>query len=105
MMARDPAQCAARCSIAASADTLRPGQGVGLSVAREIVEQYDGRILAEESLLGGACMEVIFGRQPWKIKRVNSRFLTAPASCRYRIRYNPCQTPAVEYKYGLSINA
>ncbi|MDT1862326.1 GHKL domain-containing protein, partial [Acinetobacter baumannii] len=24
------------------ADTLRPGQGVGLSVAREIVEQYDG---------------------------------------------------------------
>ena len=46
-----------------AADTLRPGQGVGLSVARDIVAQYDGRILAEESLLGGACMEVIFGRQ------------------------------------------
>ncbi|CDL09930.1 Sensor protein PhoQ [Klebsiella pneumoniae IS43] len=28
------------------ADTLRPGQGVGLSVAREIVEQYDGEIIA-----------------------------------------------------------
>nr|WP_318381994.1 two-component system sensor histidine kinase PhoQ [uncultured Enterobacter sp.] len=45
------------------ADTLRPGQGVGLSVAREIVEQYDGQILAGESLLGGARMEVIFARQ------------------------------------------
>jgi two-component system sensor histidine kinase PhoQ len=45
------------------ADTLRPGQGVGLSVAREIVEQYDGRIEAGESLLGGARMEAIFGRQ------------------------------------------
>ena len=45
------------------ADTLRPGQGVGLAVARDIVEQYDGRILTEDSLLGGACMEVIFGRQ------------------------------------------
>ena len=45
------------------ADTLRPGQGVGLSVAREIVEQYDGEIIAGESLLGGACMEVVFGRQ------------------------------------------
>ncbi|SFF15150.1 two-component system, OmpR family, sensor histidine kinase PhoQ [Phytobacter palmae] len=45
------------------ADTLRPGQGVGLSVAREIVEQYDGQILTGESLLGGAKMEAIFGRQ------------------------------------------
>lgn len=45
------------------ADTLRPGQGVGLSVAREIVDQYDGNIDAGESLLGGARMEVIFGRQ------------------------------------------
>ena len=45
------------------ADTLRPGQGVGLAVAREIVDQYDGKIETGESLLGGARMEVIFGRQ------------------------------------------
>ncbi|MDF7681067.1 two-component system sensor histidine kinase PhoQ [Enterobacteriaceae bacterium ESL0689] len=45
------------------ADTLRPGQGVGLSVARDIVEQYSGDIRISDSLLGGACMEVIFGRQ------------------------------------------
>ncbi|SCC49978.1 two-component system sensor histidine kinase PhoQ [Kosakonia oryziphila] len=45
------------------ADTLRPGQGVGLSVAREIVDQYEGQILTGESMLGGARMEVIFGRQ------------------------------------------
>ena len=45
------------------ADTLRPGQGVGLSVAREIVDQYDGKIETGESLLGGARMEAIFGRQ------------------------------------------
>lgn len=44
-------------------DTLRPGQGVGLSVAREIVEQYDGQIITAESPLGGAHMEVVFGRQ------------------------------------------
>jgi len=45
------------------ADTLRPGQGVGLSVAREIVDQYEGKILHGDSPLGGAKMEVIFGRQ------------------------------------------
>lgn len=44
-------------------DTLRPGQGVGLSVAREIVEQYEGKILTADSPLGGAQMEAIFGRQ------------------------------------------
>lgn len=44
-------------------DTLRPGQGVGLSVAREIVEQYDGEIVPSTSSLGGARMEVIFARQ------------------------------------------
>ena len=45
------------------ADTMRPGQGVGLSVAREIVEQYEGQIVTHDSLLGGAKMEVIFGHQ------------------------------------------
>ncbi|MCS3602624.1 two-component system sensor histidine kinase PhoQ [Buttiauxella sp. BIGb0471] len=45
------------------ADTLRPGQGVGLSVAREIVEQYDGQIKASGGELGGTRMEVIFARQ------------------------------------------
>ncbi|HAP83457.1 MAG TPA: two-component system sensor histidine kinase PhoQ, partial [Enterobacteriaceae bacterium] len=37
--------------------------GVGLSVAREIVEQYGGQILPGESLLGGTRMEVVFARQ------------------------------------------
>lgn len=54
---------------ASGLDTLRPGQGVGLSVAREIVEQYDGEIIAGESLLGGACMEVVFGRQQMEDKQ------------------------------------
>ncbi len=45
------------------ADALRPGQGVGLAVAREITEQYAGQIIASDSLLGGARMEVVFGRQ------------------------------------------
>lgn len=45
------------------ADTLRPGQGVGLCVAREIVEQYDGEIIPSTSKLGGTRMEVFFARQ------------------------------------------
>ena len=52
------------------ADTLRPGQGVGLSVAREIVDQYEGKILPGDSPLGGARMEVIFGRQHPESKEV-----------------------------------
>lgn len=44
-------------------DTLRPGQGVGLSVSREIVEQYAGKIVAGDSPLGGTRMEVIFGHK------------------------------------------
>ncbi|BDH46247.1 virulence sensor histidine kinase PhoQ [Salmonella enterica subsp. enterica serovar Choleraesuis] len=45
------------------ADTLRPGQGIGLSVARDVVDQYDGQIITTDSPLGGARMEVIFGHQ------------------------------------------
>ncbi len=45
------------------ADTLRPGQGLGLAVARDIMEQYAGDIIASTSPLGGARMEVIFKRQ------------------------------------------
>ena len=44
-------------------DTLRPGQGIGLSVAAEIIEQYDGHITISDSPLGGARMEVTFARQ------------------------------------------
>lgn len=64
MMARvSPPRCAARCSTAASAQIRCAPDRASVSVARDIVAQYDGRILAEESLLGGACMEVIFGRR------------------------------------------
>lgn len=45
------------------ADTLRPGQGLGLSVAAEILTQYHGDIVVGESELGGARVEVIFKQQ------------------------------------------
>lgn len=32
---------------------------MGLAVAREITEQYAGQIIASDSLLGGARMEVV----------------------------------------------
>ncbi len=44
-------------------DTLRPGQGLGLSIAAEIIEQYQGKISITESPLGGARMMVTFGQQ------------------------------------------
>lgn len=44
-------------------DTMRPGQGLGLSVAAEIIEQYDGQITISDSPLGGARMQVTFSRQ------------------------------------------
>ncbi|WP_192456652.1 two-component system sensor histidine kinase PhoQ [Musicola keenii] len=45
------------------ADTMRPGQGIGLSVAAEIIEQYQGEIVIGNSTLGGARVEAIFARQ------------------------------------------
>lgn len=45
------------------ADTLRPGQGIGLSVVRELIEQYEGEILIGVSPLGGARMEIVFSQQ------------------------------------------
>ena len=45
------------------ADTLRPGQGIGLAVAREIVDRYQGEIIIGASHLGGTRMEVIFREQ------------------------------------------
>lgn len=44
-------------------DTLRPGQILGLSVAAEIIEQYDGQITISDSPLGGAHMQVTFASQ------------------------------------------
>ena len=44
-------------------DTLRPGQGVGLAVARDFSDLFVGLIIGGDSVLGGARMEVIFGRQ------------------------------------------
>jgi two-component system sensor histidine kinase PhoQ len=45
------------------ADTLRPGQGLGLALASELIEQYDGKILIGDSPLGGASMRICFGQQ------------------------------------------
>ncbi len=45
------------------ADTLRPGQGIGLSVVRELVSQYEGDIIIGVSPLGGTRMEIIFSHQ------------------------------------------
>ena len=50
------------------ADTLRPGQGLGLGLVREILEQYAGDISAGSSPLGGACMTIVFRRQEFQNK-------------------------------------
>lgn len=49
-------------------DALRPGQGLGLSIAAEILKQYDGDILIGKSDLGGALLEVIFKQQSTQLK-------------------------------------
>ena len=40
-------------------DTSIPGQGIGLSVAAEIIRSYDGDIRIQASELGGACFTVL----------------------------------------------
>lgn len=45
------------------ADTLQPGQGLGLSVALDILEQYQGNINVSDSELGGAHLEIKFGQK------------------------------------------
>ncbi len=77
------------------ADTLRPGQGVGLSVAREIVEQYDGDILTGESLLGGACMEVVLAASCPTIRKAESpRFPRTGKLCDYK-----AQSPSTKRQF------
>ncbi len=72
-------------------DTLRPGQGVGLAVAREITEQYEGKIVAGESMLGGARMEVILVASILR-RKMNKYVHTSRITL--SIRYNRLQIPA-----------
>ena len=51
------------------ADTLRPGQGLGLSIAVDIIEQYRGEITITDSPLGGARITVIFAEQQLTAER------------------------------------
>ena len=51
------------------ADTLRPGQGLGLAVVLDILEQYAGKVIASGSALGGTRMEVVFQRQEVEHRR------------------------------------
>ncbi len=45
-------------------DTSIPGQGIGLSVAAEIVRSYDGDIRITRSELGGACFSILLPMTP-----------------------------------------
>ncbi|OFS10014.1 two-component system sensor histidine kinase PhoQ [Hafnia sp. HMSC23F03] len=44
-------------------DTLLPGQGLGLALVDELLQQYDGEAVITDSPLGGARMSIHFGRQ------------------------------------------
>ena len=41
------------------ADQSVPGQGIGLAVARDIVDAYDGELRIERSSLGGAHVKLV----------------------------------------------
>ena len=45
-------------------DTSIPGQGIGLSVAAEIVRSYGGDIRIHASELGGACFSILMPITP-----------------------------------------
>ncbi|MBD2791073.1 two-component system sensor histidine kinase PhoQ [Xenorhabdus sp. 42] len=45
------------------ADTLKSGQGLGLSIASEIVAQYNGEISVGDSPLGGVRIKLVFRKQ------------------------------------------
>lgn len=42
-------------------DTLAQGQGIGLAVVTDIMSSYGGQIAVVDSVLGGACVELVFG--------------------------------------------
>ncbi len=56
----DPRQADAVMQRGRRMDQQTPGQGIGLSVAREIVAVYDGEIRIQGSELGGACVVIRF---------------------------------------------
>lgn len=41
-------------------DTLAQGQGIGLAVVTDIMSSYGGQIAVADSVLGGACVELVF---------------------------------------------
>lgn len=45
------------------ADTLQPGQGLGLAIVADIIEQYQGKITVGDSPLGGAKIDIFFARE------------------------------------------
>jgi two-component system, OmpR family, sensor histidine kinase PhoQ len=40
------------------ADEVQPGQGIGLAVVAELVEFYQGRLILEDSDLGGLSVRI-----------------------------------------------
>ena len=57
------------------ADTLKPGQGLGLAIATSILERYRGKIEIAQSLLGGAKFTVTFADQEDKALYPKTRIM------------------------------